>query len=254
MRAVWLSPSPAGLPSTFPAGVPEVSRFSCTKLPGVSGVYDYAGLTADSRLRLRSCCLPLNPQRRRPDCNFSKLDTQPTCTSVYASPGTSRHLTQNSRPSGSLPLSRKTLPFSASCRFIPAHGFPFWLRLHRAGTALLTALLAERGRPASLAVRLLEEQQIGLGGTGTANNLHSRYRCATIATFRCKMGRFEGHGSCETGHPVDIRAPLSRVASPSLSCGGGRPAHARTRAFPILTRLSASTPRPTQRLMPASPR
>src|SRR5665647_900300 len=23
----------------------EVSRFSCTKLPGVSGVYDYAGLT-----------------------------------------------------------------------------------------------------------------------------------------------------------------------------------------------------------------
>ena len=28
----------------------EVSRFSCTKLPGVSGVYDYAGLTADSRL------------------------------------------------------------------------------------------------------------------------------------------------------------------------------------------------------------
>jgi len=126
MRAVWLSPSPAGLPSTFPAGVPEVSRFSCTKLPGVSGVYDYAGLTADSRLRLRSCCLPLNPQRRRPDCNFSKLDTQPTCTSVYASPGTSRHLTQNSRPSGSLPLSRKTLPFSASCRFIPAHEFPFW--------------------------------------------------------------------------------------------------------------------------------
>ena len=126
MRAVWLSPSPAGLPSTFPAGVPEVSRFSCTKLPGVSGVYDYAGLTADSRLRLRSCCLPLNPQRRRPDCNFSKLDTQPTCTSVYASPGTSRHLTQNSRPSGSLPLSRKTLAFSASCRFIPAHEFPFW--------------------------------------------------------------------------------------------------------------------------------
>jgi hypothetical protein len=49
MRAVWLSPSPAGLPATFPTGIPEVSRFSCTKLPGVSGVYDYAGLTAGLR-------------------------------------------------------------------------------------------------------------------------------------------------------------------------------------------------------------
>jgi hypothetical protein len=125
MWAVCLSPSPTGLLVPFPTGVTEVSRLSCTNLPGVSGVQDYAGLTGDSRSCLRSCCLPLNPQRRRPDCVSSKLDTQPSCTSVYASPDTSRHVTQNSKPSGSLPLSRKTLAFSASCRFIPAHGLPF---------------------------------------------------------------------------------------------------------------------------------
>jgi hypothetical protein len=40
---------------------------------------------------------------------------------VYASPNTSRCATQNSGPSGSLLLSRRTLSFPASCRFIPAH-------------------------------------------------------------------------------------------------------------------------------------
>jgi hypothetical protein len=34
------------------AGVSEVSRFSCMKLLGVSGVFDYAGLTRNSRLAL----------------------------------------------------------------------------------------------------------------------------------------------------------------------------------------------------------
>src|ERR1700730_5032164 len=69
----------------------------------------------------RSCCLPPTQKRQRPDCIFSKLDTQPTCTPVYASPNTSRCATQNSGPSGSLLLSRRTLSFPASCRFSPAH-------------------------------------------------------------------------------------------------------------------------------------
>ena len=43
MRAVRPEPSPAGLLSACPAGVPEVSRFSCLKFLGVPGVYDYAG-------------------------------------------------------------------------------------------------------------------------------------------------------------------------------------------------------------------
>src|SRR5277367_6136335 len=103
------------------AGVSEVSRFSCMKLPGVSGVYDYAGPDRNLRYRSRPCCLPPMQKRKRPDCIFSELNTQPTCTPVYASPYTSRCPTQNSGPSGSLLLSRRTLSFPDSCRFIPAH-------------------------------------------------------------------------------------------------------------------------------------
>jgi hypothetical protein len=57
-RAVWLLPSPADLRPGWAAGVSEVSRFSCMKLLGVSGVFDYAGLNKDSRYRPCSCCLP----------------------------------------------------------------------------------------------------------------------------------------------------------------------------------------------------
>ena len=69
----------------------------------------------------RPCCLPPSQGRRRPDCAFSKLNTPPTYTPVYASLCTSRCPAQNSRPSGSLLLSRKALSSSTSDRFIPAH-------------------------------------------------------------------------------------------------------------------------------------
>ena len=58
MRAVWLLPSPADLPPGWGAGVSEVSRFSCMKFLGVPGVFDYAGLSRNSRWRSCSCCLP----------------------------------------------------------------------------------------------------------------------------------------------------------------------------------------------------
>ena len=48
-RAVRPKPSPAVLRLTFIAGISEVSRFSCMKLLGVSGVFDYAGLSGSSR-------------------------------------------------------------------------------------------------------------------------------------------------------------------------------------------------------------
>src|SRR5215471_9280904 len=48
-RAVRPEPSPADLLPGFAAGVFEVSRFSCTKFLGVSGVFDYAGLSRSSR-------------------------------------------------------------------------------------------------------------------------------------------------------------------------------------------------------------
>src|SRR6266566_3744794 len=57
-RAVWPKPSPAVLRLISVAGIPEVSRFSCMKFLDVSGVFDYAGLSGDSRYRPRSCCLP----------------------------------------------------------------------------------------------------------------------------------------------------------------------------------------------------
>ena len=77
MRAVWPEPSPAGLRLTFFAGISEVSRFSCMKFLGVSGVFDYAGLSGDSRYCPRSCCLPPLQERRRPDVIFSELNTHP---------------------------------------------------------------------------------------------------------------------------------------------------------------------------------
>jgi hypothetical protein len=49
MPAVRLLPSPAVLLPGFAAGVSEVSRFSCMKLLGASGVFDYAGLNRNSR-------------------------------------------------------------------------------------------------------------------------------------------------------------------------------------------------------------
>src|SRR6266516_5334075 len=121
VRAVRLSPSPADLLPGLTAGVSEVSRFSCMKFIGVSGVFDYAGLSGDSRYRPHSCCLPPLQERRRPDCIFSELNTHPTYSPVYASSCTSRCPTQNSGPSGSLVFSRENFAFSASCRFSPAH-------------------------------------------------------------------------------------------------------------------------------------
>jgi len=49
MRAVWPEPSLTVLLLGWAAGVSEVSRFSCMKLLGVPGVFDYAGLYRDLR-------------------------------------------------------------------------------------------------------------------------------------------------------------------------------------------------------------
>jgi hypothetical protein len=85
MRAVWPKPSPAVLRLTFAAGVCEVSRFSCMKFLGVSGVFDYAGLTRSSRYRACSCCLPCITKTSAPGLHLFGAEYPPRLSSIYAS-------------------------------------------------------------------------------------------------------------------------------------------------------------------------
>src|SRR5229473_7301798 len=121
MRAVWPKPSPAVLRLTLAAGVCEVSRFSCLKFLGVPGVFDYAGLSRSSRYRACSCCLPRITRTSASGLHLFGAEYPAHLSSVYASLSTSRYPAQDSRPSGSLLLSRETLSFSTTCRFSPAH-------------------------------------------------------------------------------------------------------------------------------------
>jgi hypothetical protein len=80
-------------------------------------------LTTQGRPATRACAagrvaFHRGGQCRRPDCKFSKLNTQPILSPVYASPDTSRRPAQNSGPSGSLLLSREALSSSTLCRFL----------------------------------------------------------------------------------------------------------------------------------------
>src|SRR5216683_8327644 len=91
------------------------------KFLGVSGVFDYAGPNRSSRYRACSYCLPHITRASASGLTVYGAEYPPRLSSVYASLGTSRYPAQDSRPSGSLLLSRKELSSSASCRFIPAH-------------------------------------------------------------------------------------------------------------------------------------
>jgi hypothetical protein len=109
--------------SAAPTGASEVSRFSCRKFLGVHWGLRLRRTAPELALSFR-CMLPSAQvqRRRRPDWGFSKFNTQPTYSPVYASCRSSRSATQNSGPSGSLLLTRKDSSSSASYRFIPAHG------------------------------------------------------------------------------------------------------------------------------------
>ena len=123
-RAVWPEPSPAVLRLTFAAGISEVSRFSCMKFLGVLwGLRLRRTESGTRRIAPVHVAFRTYQLRRRPDCIFSELHTQPTYSPVYASLCTSRYPTQNSGPSGSLLLSRRDSSSPASCRFIPAHRY-----------------------------------------------------------------------------------------------------------------------------------
>ena len=86
MRAVRPEPSPADLLPDWAAGVSEVSRFSCMKFLGVSGVFDYAGLNRG---------LALSPLFMLPSAHINRVGVRVVCfrssiahpayTPVYAS-------------------------------------------------------------------------------------------------------------------------------------------------------------------------
>ena len=122
MRVLWPKPSPAVLSPGLAAGVSEVSRFSCMEFLGVLWGLRLRrtepGARSIAAVHVAFRTLQL---RRRPDCIFSELNTQPTYSPVYASLCTSRYPTQNSGPSGSLILSRRDSSSPASYRFSPAH-------------------------------------------------------------------------------------------------------------------------------------
>src|SRR5256886_16910893 len=82
-RAVWLLPSPADLRPGLAVGVSEVSRFSCMKFLGVSGVFDYAGLSRCSRYRAGSCCLPRITKTWGPGFHLLGVDNPPRLSPVY---------------------------------------------------------------------------------------------------------------------------------------------------------------------------
>src|SRR5438128_8989287 len=84
-RAVWLLPSPADLRPGLAVGVSEVSRFSCMKFLGVSGVFDYAGLSRCSRYRACSCCLPRITKTSASGFHLFGAEYPPRLSPVYAS-------------------------------------------------------------------------------------------------------------------------------------------------------------------------
>jgi len=86
------------------------------KFLGVSGVFDYAGLNKSSRYRACSCCLPRISRASASGLTVYGAEYPPRLSSIYASLSTSRYPAQDSRPSGSLLLSRKALSSSTSCR------------------------------------------------------------------------------------------------------------------------------------------
>ncbi len=87
----------------------------------MSGVFDYAGPNRSSRYRACSYCLPHITRASASGLTVYGAEYPPRLSSVYASLGTSRYPAQDSRPSGSLLLSRKALSSFTPCRFSPAH-------------------------------------------------------------------------------------------------------------------------------------
>ncbi len=97
------------------------------KFLGVSGVFDYAGLIRNSRYRPWSCCLP-RIYTASPSGLYLFAAQSPTPPILYLRFTASLTVAaQDSRPSGSLFLSRKAL---SSSTFMPVYPGAHKSRLH----------------------------------------------------------------------------------------------------------------------------
>jgi hypothetical protein len=134
MRAVWPEPSPADLLPDWAAGVSEVSRFSCMKFLGVQ----WGLRPRQTEQKLALSLLSMLPSAHiyrvgvRVVCFRGSMATPPILYLRFA--GSLAVSAQDSRPSGSLLLSRKALSSSTSCRFIPAHKYSHLLCLKQCPT------------------------------------------------------------------------------------------------------------------------
>ena len=134
---LWRSPTPPKRTCpddgsfTFPdrsarADVLEVSRFSCTLLADVPGLFDYAEPSGHSRItQLAGVAFPLTEKGRHSGCMFSELNHPARQPSVYASlPSLTGSQARLEAGIESLLLFRRALSSPTMCRFIPALSVP----------------------------------------------------------------------------------------------------------------------------------
>ena len=91
------------------------------------------GRRGHSPWRTRPCCLPHSPTGSAPRmCILSRLDTQPTCTPVNASPTPSRGPPHDSGPvCVASPSPRTALSSATPRRILPAHGTQYLIASSR---------------------------------------------------------------------------------------------------------------------------
>jgi hypothetical protein len=115
-RAVRPEPSPAVLRLTFAAGISEVSRFSCMKFLGVP--WGLRPRRTEPKLALSLLSMLPSAHVNRVGVRIvsfrGSMATPPILYLRFA--GSLAVAAQDSRPSGSLLLSREALSSSASCR------------------------------------------------------------------------------------------------------------------------------------------
>src|ERR1017187_4050513 len=117
---VYDSPSPTGLPPDYAADADQVSRFSCIMFPDVRGVFDCAGSRGDFVLAPPLVWSSPFVTGSTP-WSFSFTAQYPACPCPCLRFAFSLSTEGARLGVGMGHYSRKTLSFSTSCRFIPAH-------------------------------------------------------------------------------------------------------------------------------------